>query len=343
MSSLPIDTRYQTETDHPDITENVLSFYCQESIKEQSIPMDVIRIIKLFWSIGKIWSVDQYTLSGLYTKTNHKKKYKLSSINAHGAIFECNLFRDTSCLFYELCAVSIPIYIKKIRIYFELSCSSTKIKYQNVKLLFKKDTGYYSKKWRSEQLQILEYDSLCEYQHMQFQCVLDVLQIKYIKQSNPNFVICNDKYLDFFKPVSLKKHVEYLFDKRSSTDCGFEKGQRIFSEPFGGGSGVENVGDHCYWLEIRVMSTAIKINLKLFQLPEKMIEHKLDFEYSIKSDKGYNQQHLSGVRHGIVLTQQVTLGTLHNLRQNKFFAIDRIKFKLEINIINSCWSKYINS
>ena len=89
MSSLPIDIHKQADTNHPDITENVLSFYCQKSIKE-AIPMDVITIIKLFWSLGRIWSLDKSTLSNIY-QMRHKERYKLSTIKTHQAIFQCNL------------------------------------------------------------------------------------------------------------------------------------------------------------------------------------------------------------------------------------------------------------
>ena len=74
-----------------------------------------------------------------------------------------------------------------------------------------------------------------------------------------------------------------------------------------------------------------------------MIGHKLDIKYSIKSVEGsqkqdYDYANLQDVTvYGLELGNIVTLSRLENFRRG---AIKTMKFKVEINVIDSCWAKY---
>ena len=128
--------------------------------------------------------------------------------------------------------------------------------------------------WIGDPLRALEFERL-QSNHVQFACFLDVLQIKYKKCAR-----CEYK-TDFFKPLSLKRIVEHkvepmAFDKDNS----FDNGDVILSKPFGGGVGVENANDHCWWIERTIFrerpdqfdainDTQCVLRLRLFRLPQK--------------------------------------------------------------------------
>ena len=347
MSSLPVHNHKEAETDHPDITSNILSFYCQQMTKND-IPMDVIHVIKLFWSLGKIWSLDASIISNLY-QLKYNQRYKLSTIKSYGAIFECNLFCDGFDVFYELCAVSIPthpVHIKKMRIYFELSCISTKIKIQGTKT-FKttnKKEILAANKWKSKAFKVLKRAINPKYKQVQFHCFLDVLQIKFGKNDNTEKNNHTSDFVDYYKPLTLRNSIVYNFEAKTNKTKGFVNGDYIQSEPFGGGEGVDNVQDHCWWLRVDVIKTnkldqywekqpdKLKIALRLFRIPEYFNE--LHVKCMIVMDNGKKIR-------GVQRKGRLHIGDWIKLGENDGcdFIIypnikDCIKFKLFIDIEN---------
>merc|ERR1712228_135265 len=256
MGRVFVSKMLKQSTDHPDITSNILSFYyreCQEKFQRE-IPMDIIFVIKSFWTPGKIWSVDKQTLLSLY-KMQNLCHYKISRFEAHGLIFQSNLYRDGLYLFYNLSLIAMPKYIQHIRFYVQLSRITTERRLQSTKSFISKNIKSNGTIWSSQSLKSLEFEKL-ESNHVQFSCFLDVLQIKYKKCAR-----CEYK-TDFFKPLSLRPFVEYKvegipLDKAKE----IEVGNVFVSKPFGGGKGVENVNDHCWWMERVIVSDTHTFNL----------------------------------------------------------------------------------
>ena len=307
---------------------DIMAVYCQHFI-ERTIPMEIISLIKAFWSfkkIWKMWNLHKDAIAFFF----ERERYKLWTIETSGATFQLILYPLFSKLKFQLILLSMPDCVRKMRIYFEFINQSSNRRYQFTKL-FKHtfdrhiDANY---EWELSS-EILDVDEFKQ-DTLKLSSCLDVLRVEYEPQFD------NIDRVNYFKPVELPKIAEYVFD-RTFDDT--EIGESVRSKPFGNG---------CWWLQCKITASHYYENrLRLVRLNKQTkrvlirCDIKCDDPYGTNKGKYDTTNSRRGMMVGNVWRTSAPVqckrdswwGLTFSGGSKRYSFDNRIRFKIRIEIL----------